>query len=73
MNQFKSSWEFAFSNWKYFIMLALPVIAIESLTAFLIIPLAEISQPEDFIEFFENNSLVIGMVGLIGVVLQISF
>ena len=73
MDQFNSAWKYTFSNWKYFIMLALPVIAIESLTAFLIIPLAEISQPEDFIEFFENNSLVISMVGLIGVILQISF
>ena len=45
MNQFKNSWEFAFSNWKYFLALGLPVIAAESLVAFLILPLEEMTQP----------------------------
>lgn len=72
MNQFKSSWEFAFSNWKYFLTLGLPLIAIESLTAFLIMPLGEMTQPEDFVDFFESNALIVALIGIIGLVLQIS-
>ena len=72
MNQFKSSWEFTFSNWKYFLALGLPLIVIESLSAFLIIPLREMTQPEDFVGFFESNGLIIGLVTITGLVLQIS-
>ena len=72
MNQFKSSWEFAFSNWKYFLALGLPLIVIESLSAFLIMPLGEMTQPEDFVGFFESNGLIIGLVTITGLVLQIS-
>ena len=72
MNQFKSSWEFAFSNWRYFLALGLPLIAVESLTAFLIMPLGEMTQPEDFVDFFESNALIVGLIGIIGLVLQIS-
>ena len=72
MNQFKSSWEFAFSNWRYFLALGLPLIAIESLTAFLIMPLGEMTQPEDFVDFFESNALIVGLIVIIGLVLQIS-
>ena len=72
MNQFKSSWEFAFSNWKYFLTLGLPLIAIESLIAFLIMPLGEMTQPEDFVDFFESNALIVALIGIIGLVLQIS-
>ena len=73
MNQFKSAWQFAFANWKFFLMLALPVIAIESLTTYLVMPLSDLTQPEDFVSFFQANSLIIGMVGIVGLVLQISF
>ena len=72
MNQFKSSWEFAFSNWRYFLALGLPLIAVESLTAFLIMPLGEMTQPEDFVDFFESNALIVGLIVIIGLVLQIS-
>ena len=72
MNQFKSSWEFAFSNWRYFLALGLPLIAIESLTAFLIMPLGEMTQPEDFVDFFESNALMVALIGITGLVLQIS-
>ena len=73
MNQFKSSWQFAFANWKFFLMLALPVIAIESLTGYLVMPLNDLTQPEDFVYFFQANSLIIAMVGIVGLILQISF
>ena len=49
MNQFKSAWQFAFANWKFFLMLALPVIAIESLASYLVMPLGGLTQPEDFL------------------------
>ena len=71
MNQFKSSWEFTFSNWKYFLALGLPLIVIESLSAFLIIPLGEMTQPEDFVGFFESNGLIIGLVTITGLVLSL--
>ena len=73
MNQFKSAWQFAFTNWKFFLMLALPVIAIESLTSYLVMPLGGLTQPEDFVDFFQANSLIIAMVGIVGLILQISF
>ena len=72
MNQFKNAWEFAFANWKYFLALGLPIIAMESLVGFLVIPLGDIAQPEDFSEFFESNALIIGLTSIIGLVLQIS-
>ena len=66
MNQFKSAWQFAFANWKFFLMLALPVIAIESLASYLVMPLGGLTQPEDFVDFFQANSLIIAMVGIVG-------
>tara|TARA_Y100000996_G_C22518371_1_gene641382 strand:- start:64 stop:738 length:675 start_codon:yes stop_codon:yes gene_type:complete len=72
MNQFKNAWEFAFANWKYFLALGLPIIAIESLVGFLVIPLGDITQPTDFIEFFESNALIIGLISITGLILQIS-
>tara|TARA_B100001057_G_scaffold92074_1_gene88316 strand:+ start:1088 stop:1762 length:675 start_codon:yes stop_codon:yes gene_type:complete len=72
MNQFKNSWEFAFANWKYFLALGLPIIAIESLVGFLVVPLGDITQPEDFMEFFESNGIIIALVSITGLILQIS-
>ena len=73
MNQFKAAWEFAFANWKFFLILGLPIIAMETILGYLVMPLNEMTQPEDFFEFFETNSLMIGLVGLIGLIVQISF
>ena len=73
MNQFKAAWSFAFANWKFFLILGLPIIAMETILGYLVSPLNEMTQPEDFFEFFESNSLIIGLVGLIGLVVQISF
>ena len=73
MEQFKNSWQYAFNNWKFFLALAMPVIAIETLTGYLVVPLGEMTQPEDIIGFFETNSLVISLVGIVGVIIQISF
>ena len=72
MNQFKNAWEFAFANWKYFLALGLPIIAIESLVGFLVAPLGDMTQPTDFIEFFESNGPIIGLIVIVGLVLQIS-
>ena len=64
---------FAFANWKFFLILGLPIIAMETILGYLVMPLNEMTQPEDFFEFFETNSLMIGLVGLIGLIVQISF
>ena len=47
--------------------------AIEFMLAYLIMPLGEITQPDDFISFFEANSLIIFLVGITGLVVQVSF
>ena len=73
MNQVKAAWGFAFANWKFFLILGLPIIAMETILGYLVMPLNEMTQPEDFFEFFETNSLMIGLVGLIGLIVQISF
>ena len=73
MNQFKTAWGFAFTNWKFFLILGLPIIAMETILGYLVMPLNEMTQPEDFFEFFETNSLMIGLVALIGLIVQISF
>ena len=73
MNQFKDAWQFTFNNWKYFLVLALPLIAIESTVGYLLIPLGDMTQPEDFMDFFQSNSLVIGLVSITGILLQMAF
>ena len=73
MEQFKNAWLYAYTNWRFFLILALPVIAIESLTGYLLIPLQDMTQPEDFLDFFESNSSLIALVGLASLIVQISF
>ena len=73
MNQFKHAWNFAFNNWQYFLILAAPVMAVEIATASLIAPVQNVTQPEDLMTFIEDNSMVIGTIGLLGMVLSISF
>ena len=73
MDQFKSSWIFTFANIKFFFVLALPVIAMESLTAHLIAPLGEMTQPEDIMEFFQNNAAVMFVLVIVGIIVQMAF
>ena len=72
MNQFKNAWAYAFVNWKYFLVLGLPVIAIEFMVAYLFTSLLEKNQYE-LISFFESNSLIIGLVLITGLIVQVSF
>ena len=72
MNQFKTAWEFAFANWKYFLMLILPVAAVESLAGYIFLPLNNVTQPEDFANFFSDNSIAIILVFIMSTVLQVS-
>ena len=72
MNQFKTAWEFAFANWKYFLMLILPVAAVESLAAYMFLPLNDVTQPEDIANFFSDNSIAIILVFIMSTVLQVS-
>tara|TARA_B100000767_G_scaffold199518_1_gene186485 strand:- start:115 stop:789 length:675 start_codon:yes stop_codon:yes gene_type:complete len=73
MNQFKHAWAFYINHWQYFLMLAAPVMAIEVIAAYMIMPLQNITQPEDMLEFFSVNGSVIGLVSLFGTILSISF
>ena len=72
MNQFKTAWEFTFVNWKYFFMLVLPVAAVESLAAYMFLPLNDVSQPEDIANFLSDNSTAIILVFIVSTVLQVS-
>ena len=72
MNQFKNAWAYAFVNWKYFLVLGLPVIAIEFIAAYLFTSLVEKNLYE-LISFFESNSLIIGLVLITGLIVQVSF
>jgi len=73
MNQFKHAWAFYINHWQYFLMLAAPVMAIEVIAAYMLMPLQNLTQPEDMLDFFNNNGSVIGLVGLAGLVLSMSF
>ena len=73
MNQFKHAWNFYLNNWQYFFILAAPVMFIEGLVAYLILPVQNLTQPEDIVDFFNSNASLIGLVGLFGTVLSISF
>ena len=72
MNQFKTAWEFTFVNWKYFFMLVLPVAAVESLAAYIFLPLNDVTQPEDIANFLSDNSTAIILVFIVSTVLQVS-
>tara|TARA_B100000674_G_scaffold323658_1_gene269808 strand:+ start:2678 stop:3370 length:693 start_codon:yes stop_codon:yes gene_type:complete len=72
MNQFIIAWEFAYTNWKYFLMLILPVVAVESLAAYIFLPLNDLSQAEDFTDFISDNSITIIVVLVASTVMQIS-
>ena len=72
MNQFKTAWEFTFVNWKYFFMLVLPVAAVESLAAYIFLPLNDVTQPEDIANFLSDNSTAIILVFILSTVLQVS-
>ena len=73
MNQFSNAWNFYFNNWQFFAVLAAPVFFVEVSTAYLILPLDSVTQPDDIIEFLTSNSSPIGLLGFLGIVLSISF
>jgi hypothetical protein len=72
MNQFKNAWNFYFNNWQYFAVLAAPVFVIEIATAYLLLPLGDIS-PENIAEYFGGNILSIGILSVFGTVLSVGF
>jgi hypothetical protein len=72
MNQFNSAWNFYFNNWQYFAVLAAPVFAVEIATAYLLLPLENIS-PENIAEYFGDNIFSIGILSAVGTVLSVGF
>ena len=73
MNQFKHAWTFYINNWQYFLMLAAPVMGIEVITAYLILPVQSFTQPEDILDFLSTNGALISLVSFFGTLLSISF
>ena len=55
MNQFRSAWNFYFNNWQFFAVLVAPVFFVEVATAYLIMPLENVTQPDDIAEFVASN------------------
>lgn len=73
MNQFRSAWNFYFNNWQFFAVLAAPVFFVEVAVAYLVIPLENVTQPDDIVDFFSSNLGPIGLLGFLGMILSISF
>ena len=73
MNQFKSAWNFYLNNWQFFAVLAAPVFFVEVATAHLFAPLEDATVAEDIVEFFSSNGSLIGIMGLLGMILSVSF
>ena len=73
MNQFRNAWNFYFNNWQFFAILAAPVFFVEVAAAYLVMPLENVTQPDDIVDFFSANSGPIGLLGFLGMILSISF
>jgi uncharacterized membrane protein len=73
MNQFNRAWNFYAKNWKFFIVLAAPIMMLEIAMASMITPIQNVTQPEDILEFFNENIAFLGSVSLLGVVLSMAF
>ncbi|MDA0713146.1 MAG: hypothetical protein O2897_04075 [bacterium] len=73
MNQFKHAWVFALNNWQFFLLLVAPVMTVEVATTYLISPMQNVTQPEDLLIFIKDNTAVIGTVGILGMILSMSF
>ena len=73
MNQFNLAWSFYAKNWKFFIVLAAPIMMLEIAMASMITPLQNVTQPEDILEFFNENIGFLSSVSLFGVVLSMAF
>jgi hypothetical protein len=72
VNQFNNAWNFYFNNWQYFAVLAAPVFAVEIATAYVLLPLENIS-PENIADYFGGNVFSIGILSLVGTVLSVGF
>tara|TARA_Y100000992_G_C21156541_1_gene438909 strand:- start:68 stop:772 length:705 start_codon:yes stop_codon:yes gene_type:complete len=73
MNQFIQSWKFSLKNWKFFLILGLPVISIEIVLGYLVLPLEEIYQVEDIANYIDANIGIFFLVIVVGLIVQMSF
>ena len=75
MNQFKDAWNFYLNHWQYFALLAAPILAIEVVTAQLMIPLSDtlLETPEDLADFAASNGKYLFILGILGVIASVSF
>jgi len=69
MNQFNQAWNFYLRNWKFFIMLSAPVMMLEVAMASMIMSIQGATQPEDILDFFNENLVFLGPISLLGMVL----
>ena len=75
MNQFRDAWNFYLNNWQYFALLAAPILAIEVVTAQLMIPLSDtlLETPEDLADFAASNGKYLFILGILGIIASVSF
>ena len=75
MNQFRDAWNFYLNHWQYFALLAAPILAIEVVTAQLMIPLSDtlLETPEDLADFAASNGKYLFILGILGVIASMSF
>ena len=76
MNQFKSAWQFAFTHWQFFAVLAFPIFFIEVSSAYFLTGATEIMSAgnmEDLTEYFAANNFPIFILSLLSIILSMSF
>ena len=73
MNQFIQSWKFSLKNWKFFLILGLPVISIDIIYGYLVLPVEGMTQFEDIALYIDRNIGIFFLVIVIWFIVQISF
>lgn len=73
MNQFIQSWKFSLKNWKFFLNLGLPVISIDIIYGYLVLPLEGMTQFADIALYIDGNIGIFFLVIVIWSIVQISF
>ena len=73
MNQFIQSWKFSLKNWKFFLNLGLPVISIDIIYGYLVLPVGGMTQFADIALYIDGNIGIFFLVIVIWSIVQISF
>ncbi len=73
MNQFINAWKFTIDNAGYFVALAIPVAFMEVSVAYMLQPIQDATQPEDFIDYIDSNGGLFIAVAFIATIIQMGF